>query len=203
MAPPLPKWWNWSCPIPNQPVSNSLIWVYKQLHTSPPQFSRLLHSAFISLSLIQLAAMRVPRWIPLQKLLDLDEKFQNEIPASLQPCHVLSAASLCQVWWQTPALSLASTLLGCGYLLNYGWFLYFSVDHSAKNYLMAIFIIIQPVQKKCQRSTPDVPHSLTSFYSFYLTNTSRHKINFEKVKNKKAKLARTAQMLKVRKGEWH
>lgn len=65
------------------------------------------------------------------------------------------------------------------------------------------FIIIQPVQKKCQRSTPDVPHSLTSFYSFHLTNTSRHKINFEKVKNKKAKLARTAQMLKVRKGEWH
>lgn len=36
-----PKWWNWSCPISNQPVSNSLIWVYKQLHTSPPQFSRL------------------------------------------------------------------------------------------------------------------------------------------------------------------
>ena len=39
--PPPPKWWNWSCPISNQAVSNSLIWVYKQLHTSPPQFSRL------------------------------------------------------------------------------------------------------------------------------------------------------------------
>lgn len=30
--------------------------------------------------------MRAPRWIPLLKLLDLDEELQNEIPASPQPC---------------------------------------------------------------------------------------------------------------------
>lgn len=49
-APPQPKWWNWSCSISNQPLSSSLIWVYKQLSTSPPRFSRLLHTAFISLT---------------------------------------------------------------------------------------------------------------------------------------------------------
>lgn len=47
-APSLSKWLNWSCPVSNHPVSNSLIWVNKQLHTSPPQSSRLLHTPFIS-----------------------------------------------------------------------------------------------------------------------------------------------------------
>lgn len=53
--------------------------------------------------------MRAPRWIPLQKLLDLDEEFQNEIPASPQPCQVPLPAYLCEVWWQIQAPSLAST----------------------------------------------------------------------------------------------
>lgn len=41
---PPPKWWNWSCPISNQAVSSSLIWVYKQLHTSPPHLSHSFSS---------------------------------------------------------------------------------------------------------------------------------------------------------------
>lgn len=76
------------------------------LHSSPP--------------LIQPAAMRAPRWIPLLELLDLDEELQNEIPASLRPCQPgpvgwISPSCLMQL----PATSLASSLLGCDYFLSH------------------------------------------------------------------------------------
>lgn len=63
------------------------------LHLSSPAF----YTVHLSSSLIQLAAMHAPRWIPLLKLLDLDEVLQNEIPASPQPCQVpvLSSPVVC------------------------------------------------------------------------------------------------------------
>lgn len=85
------------------------------LHLSSLAFYTL-HS---SPSLIQLAAMRAPRWIPLLKVLDLDEKLQNEILASLQPCQVLAAASPSLMSDAASSNIPLSISLGCGYFLNY------------------------------------------------------------------------------------
>ena len=116
-APHLPKWWNWSCPISNQPVSNSLIWVYKQLHTSPPQFSRLLHTAFISLthSARSHACTSIDSPAETSGFGWGTPKWDSSLPAALPGLvRYISLSRLMQL----PATSLPSTSLGFGYFLS-------------------------------------------------------------------------------------